>query len=182
MSYVIFLHGTSSSGKSTLAREIQARSDVPFWHFASDQFVEVGMLPKRINDGGSFDWSHHRPKFFKAFHYCIESVLKAGNNIILEHIIENKRWHSLLQEILTPYDMFFVGVHCPVATLRKREETRGDRSSGEAEFHLKHVHSYAEYDFEIDTSMNTNEINAQLVLDEWVKREESSFFTTKTAP
>jgi chloramphenicol 3-O phosphotransferase len=53
---IIFLNGASSSGKSTLARSLQATLAEPFLHIASDQFVAAGMLPPRRDDGGPFNW------------------------------------------------------------------------------------------------------------------------------
>jgi chloramphenicol 3-O phosphotransferase len=181
MAYIIFLNGTSSSGKSTLAREIQSQSDIPFWHLASDQFVEAGMLPKIVNDGGEFDWSINRPKFFDAFHSCIKSILLAGNNIILDHIIESQEWFRELQQDLNTFDMFFVGVHCPLNVIQKREELRtdrhiGNRYLGEAEYHLAHVHTYSAYDFEIDTSEQSVEQTALNVIKAWSGRGPSRFF------
>jgi chloramphenicol 3-O phosphotransferase len=147
MSYIIFLNGTSSAGKSTISKELQAVMNIPLWHFASDQLVEAGMLPKRENDGGPFDWRFDRPKFFDAFHACIRSIADAGNNIIVDHVIESQKWFEYLASSLIKHDVFFVGIHCPMEVFRKREEKRGDRYIGEAEYHLRHVHSYGKYDF-----------------------------------
>jgi chloramphenicol 3-O phosphotransferase len=184
MAKIIFLHGTCSSGKSRLAKELQAQLQIPFWHFASDQLVEAGMLPKRVNDGGVFDWKHNRPIFFDAFHGCIKAVLDAGNNIVLDHIIESNEWYKQLQNLLIKHDLFFVGIHCPIHILRERELARNDRHignrySGEAEYHLKHVHTYSDYDFEVDTSEQSTEITAEILSHAWEKRERvSKFFGT----
>ena len=180
MSKVIFLHGTSSSGKSTLAKELKSKAPIPFWHFSSDQLVEAGVLPEAKNDGGAFDWSINRPLFFKAFHGCIESILDSGNNIILDHIIECNEWYVELQHILKKHDLFFVGVYSPMELLQSREKARqdqhiGNRYIGEAEYQLKHVHSFSEYDFELDTSKHSNEKNAELILKAWQNRATSKF-------
>jgi len=181
MSKIIFLNGTSSSGKTTLAREIKSIASIPFWHFASDQFVEADMLPRRENDGGLFDWRTNRPKFFNAFHLCIKAILDTENDMILDHIIESTGWCDELREILTGHDVFFVGIHCPVEILREREINRSDRDIGnrfvgEAEYHLKSVHSYAHYDFEIDSSEQSAQQTAKMVLSAWSERGATNFF------
>lgn len=181
MAKVIFLHGTSSAGKSTLSKAIQSQIDLPFWHYASDQLVEAGMLPKRINDGGAFDWKINRPKFFRAFHLCIKAVLDSGNDIILDHIIESDEWYEELKVLLVEHDLFFVGVHCPIDVLREREIKREDRNignryRGEAEYHLTHVHSYSEYDIEINSNEKSVEDTASDVIEAWSKRTQSKFF------
>ena len=181
MSYIIFLNGTSSSGKSTLAHEIQRQAEIPFWHVASDQFVEAGMLPKRVNDGGKFDWRKNRPKFFAAFHCCVKAILATGNNIILDHIIESQDWFQELQLELADFELFFVGVHCPLVVIEEREKHRtdrhiGNRYLGEAKYHLQHVHTYSAYDYEIDTSVGSVAENAAKVLDAWGHKGKSKFF------
>jgi hypothetical protein len=42
---IIFIHGASSSGKSTLARAIQTQISEPFWHVSIDHIRDSGMLP-----------------------------------------------------------------------------------------------------------------------------------------
>lgn len=45
MSHIIFLHGASSSGKSTIARSLQAKIEKPFWHISIDHLRDSGVLP-----------------------------------------------------------------------------------------------------------------------------------------
>ena len=71
---IILLNGPSSAGKTTIARAIQQLIDEPFWHVASDQFVESRMLPNRRADGGDFAWQVMRPRFFDAFHRCLPAI------------------------------------------------------------------------------------------------------------
>ncbi len=181
MSFIIFLHGTSSSGKSTLARELKAQASIPFWHFSSDQLVEADVLPRRESDGGPFDWGINRSKFFSAFHNCIKAILDSGNNVILDHIIESQDWYFKLRTLLSGHDLFFVGIHCPLDILREREASRpdshiGNRYLGEAEYHLKHVHTYSDYDLELDTSQCSTAECAEIVLEGWSGRARSKFF------
>jgi chloramphenicol 3-O phosphotransferase len=181
MADIIFLNGTSSSGKSTISKKLKERSDVPFWHFASDQLVEAGMLPKQISGSGAFDWHINRPKFFEAFHQCIKSIADAGNNIILDHIIESDAWFEQLLSLLADHDVFYVGIHCPIEILRAREELRGDkqignRYLGEAEYHLNHVHRYGTYDFELDSSLQSPDESAEIIFEAWVRRNSKGYF------
>jgi chloramphenicol 3-O-phosphotransferase len=45
MAQIIFLHGASSSGKSTIAKALQARIEKPFWHISIDHLSDAGVLP-----------------------------------------------------------------------------------------------------------------------------------------
>jgi chloramphenicol 3-O phosphotransferase len=49
---IIFINGASSSGKSTIARALQARLEDPFWHISIDHLREAQVLPfDRIRSG-----------------------------------------------------------------------------------------------------------------------------------
>lgn len=173
---IILLNGPSSAGKSTLAKAIQSRIDQPFWHVASDQFVEAGMLPGRRDEGGDFAWTAMRPRFFHAFHRCLGAIAGAEHNLIVDHVIEFETWMHELVELLAPYDVFFVGVHCPLEELERREHARGNRTIGEARDHLRVVHSFAPYDYELDSSIATPEHNAEQVIRAWRARGMPSAF------
>lgn len=87
---IIFLHGASSSGKSTLARGLQLALDEPFWHFSIDHLNAAEVLPKERIRSGEVPWEELRDQFFDGFHRCIPVLAEAGNNLIVEHIIETQ--------------------------------------------------------------------------------------------
>jgi chloramphenicol 3-O phosphotransferase len=172
---IILLNGPSSAGKTTIARAVQQTIDAPFWHVASDQFVESRMLPNRRAEGGDFGWQIMRPRFFAAFHRCLPAIASAGNNLVVDHVIEFADWMRDLVELLAPFDVFFVGVHCPLPELERRERERGDRMIGEARDHLQVVHSFGQYDYEIDSTDDSN-VNAQRIIAAWQGRTAPSAF------
>lgn len=176
MAKLILLNGASSAGKSTLARAIQRQVAEPFWHVASDQFVEAGMLPQRRQEGGDFSWAIMRPRFFNAWHRCLPAIASAGNNLIIDHVIEFQAWMDDLVMLLQPYDVFFVGVHCPLDELERRERQRGNRAIGEGRDHLQVVHTFGPYDFELDTSLASPEVNAGRLIAAWQARMHPSAF------
>lgn len=107
---IILLNGASSSGKSTLARGLQATLEEPFWHFSIDHLIAANVLPKARIDGGEFPWRELRPHFFEGFHRCLPALAAAGNNLIVEHIVETEAWMQRLLYLLSQLDVFFVGV------------------------------------------------------------------------
>jgi chloramphenicol 3-O phosphotransferase len=160
---IIFLNGASSSGKSTLSKKLQAELDDPFLHVSSDQFVAAGMLPSRRDDGGPFDWRHQvRPRFFAGFHRCLPALALAGNNLIVEHIMELPSWRTDLTVLLGGLDVFLVGVRCKLDELDRRERLRGDRRPGEGRtlVELDGIHTFGPYDFDVDPTAG---IDAELV-------------------
>ena len=156
---IILLNGASSSGKSTLARQVQAGLDAPFLHLSSDQLVDGGALPRRREAAGPFNWiDAMRPRFFDGFHRCIPAMAAAGNDLIVDHIIEYAAWRAQLSELLAGLDVFLVGVHCDVGELERRERARGDRRTGEGREHLSEnrIHELGPYDYELDTTVGVD--------------------------
>ena len=133
------------------------------------------MLPNRRAEGGDFGWAIMRPRFFGAFHRCLPAIARAENNLVVDHVIEFADWMRELVELLAPFDVFFVGVHCPLAELERRERERGDRMIGEARDHLAVVHSFGQYDYEIDSTNDPSE-NAQRTIAAWQRRTAPSAF------
>jgi chloramphenicol 3-O phosphotransferase len=158
---IIMLNGASSSGKSTLAKALQAAMAGPFLHVSSDQLVDAGMLPRRADDGGPFDWQHRvRPRFF------------AGNDLVVDHIIEYPAWREELARLLTGLDVFLVGVHCDLDEIDRRERLRGDRRPGEGRAHVTDnlIHTLGPYDLEVDTTTGVTPKLVRAVLDAWQQR------------
>ncbi len=159
-SRIIFLSGTSSAGKTTLAKALQGVLDRPYFHLASDQLVEAGALPGRREEGGRFAWAEVRPRFFAGFHRSLAAYAAAGNCLVVDHVLEHAVWLRECAGLLVPFEVFFVGVHCPLNELERRERARGDRRIGEAAEHLQVVHGFSPYDFEVDTSTHSPRENA----------------------
>ncbi len=172
---IILVNGASSSGKSTLSKALQAKLEQPFWHYSSDHLVAANILPQARIKSQEFLWSDLRPQFFAGFHDSLPALAKAGNNLIVEHVIETQEWMRLLLELLAPFDVFFVGVHCPLPELERRELERRDRKIGEAREHLAFVHTFGVYDLEIDATNNLD-ANVQTIISAWKTRKKPSAF------
>ena len=176
---IILINGASSSGKSTLARQLQQILPIPFWHFSFDHFRDSNALPMARILSGEIDWSIMRPAVFDGFHRCLPALAGAGNNLIVEHIIENEIWMTDLVKLLSGLDVFFVGLHCPLPELERRERERGNRRVGQARIDYQIVHSFTEYDLEID-AMQSNQTNVTKLADAWKSRQMPSAFDKMT--
>ena len=174
---IIFLHGASSSGKSTLARTLQAVLDEPFLHVSSDQLVDAGLLPERREQGGPFDyWHQMRPRFFAGFHRCLPALAAAGNDLIVDHVIEFASWRRELATLLAGLDVYLVGVHCDLDEIDRRERERSDRRVGEGRTHVQidGIHTFGPYDLEVDTTAAVSADLAESVLAAWRQRTPDS--------
>jgi chloramphenicol 3-O phosphotransferase len=172
---IILVNGASSSGKSTLCVALQAVLDEPFWHYSIDHLRDSGVLPAARITRGDFSWPVMREAFFDGFHRCLPVLAQAGNNLIVEHIVETEAWMSRLLVLLAPIDVFFVGLHCPLPELERRERERGNREDGEARRDNAIVHTFGAYDCEVDASGHSA-ANARVVQDAWRSRRRPSAF------
>jgi chloramphenicol 3-O phosphotransferase len=172
---IILLDGASSAGKSTIARARQARIDQPFWHLSIDHLRENGVLPMERILRGEFDWRAMRSAFFEGFHRALPALAGAGNDLVVEHIVETREWMVRLLELLAELDVYFVAVRCPLAELERREAARGDRPAGDARRDFETLHRFALYDLELDGTKPAAE-NAGALLAAWRQRARPSAF------
>ena len=160
---VIFLNGCISAGKSSIARELQSGLPTPYLLTGIDD--AFAMLPQKLHghkDGFYFDRDDAnkvRLNFgafglatLKAHRRACTAIAKSGVNLILDEVVLTQDmaedWISIFEAI----DVFWVGVHCSLEELNRREIARGDRVHGQAEGQYNSVHKHLEYDCEIDTS------------------------------
>lgn len=172
---IILLNGASSAGKSTLARGLQAVLPEAFWHYSIDHILAANILPHERIKQGDFAWRDLRPAFFDGFHNSIPALAEAGNNLIVEHIVETRPWMDRLLHLLGPLDVFFVGIHCPLPELERREKARGDRPIGDARRDFETTHTFGFYDFEVNSTQPLNQ-NVQAVVTAWQTRRHPHAF------
>lgn len=170
---IILINGPSSSGKTTLALALQKQLDVPFIRFSFDLFLDHKAFPSEQIRSGRFSWEQMRPSVFRGLHRCLPALATAGNNIIFDHIIETRAWLYELVSLVSGLDVFFVGLHCSLPELERRELQRGDRRPGEARQDFATVHSIPTYDLEIN-SEHPLEDNVALLVHAWKKRKRPS--------
>lgn len=175
MSGIIFLHGPSSSGKSTLARAVQAKSDTFLYHYSIDHLRDSGVVPMARIKRGEFQWREHRAAFFEGYHRSVAAFADAGNSVLVEHILDTPGWLERLQELLAPHRVLFVGLHLALDELNRREAARGDREMGSAEADFHSIHKGMRYDLGLDTASDLA-LNVDRVLAAWADPPARSAF------
>ncbi|UXY15659.1 chloramphenicol phosphotransferase CPT family protein [Chitiniphilus purpureus] len=164
---VIVLNGTSSSGKSALARALQEQLPEQFINFSIDS-VLYGLPASDLArmqrgepiDRAGYSWT----ALVRGYHYALPSLLQAGLKLIVDNAwCEAEETQELLTE-LAGYPVTLVAVHCDAAILAAREAARGDRAPGLSAWELPRVHAWMDYDLQIDTStISADDAAAQLV-------------------
>ncbi len=96
-------------------------------------------------------------------HNTIAALALVGQNVIVDHVINDKKHLVECLELLSTYPVTFVKVHCPIEELERREQERGDRPVGLAKSQMESVHANREYDLTVDTSkFNSQECALQI--------------------
>jgi hypothetical protein len=79
----------------------------PFLHVSPDHLAASGMPPVRRDRDGPFAWRDQtRPRFFAGFHRCLPALAAAGDDLIVEHIIEFRAWREDLARLLEGPDVW----------------------------------------------------------------------------
>jgi chloramphenicol 3-O phosphotransferase len=158
----ILLNGTSSSGKTSIARAIQKMASVPFLYASVDAFTD--MFDWDVIVGGEL-WQECDRAGVAIFHRALPALLSSRFPVVIDHVLEESQWHQECHDALKGYRVLSVGVHCPLELLREREKARGDRGIGLAERQYPRVHRHGVYDLEVDTSKSSPKECAQRILD-----------------
>jgi chloramphenicol 3-O phosphotransferase len=168
----VFLNGTSSSGKTTLARALQQRLPLPFLHVALDQFRDglpdryrglnspegtsgaqgLNVVPDAASGITRIVFGEHGQRMLKGMRRAMATMVQSGNNIIIDDIILES---AFLHDYLGVFDglpLYFVGVRCPPHVIEEREAARPGRFPGTAMGHLEVCHAHDSYDIEVNTS------------------------------
>lgn len=177
MPNVIYLNGPSSSGKTTLAKELQESLTEPYLYLSIDQIIDC--MPQNMNNwkGGEstlgFSWqevedakgeSTYRlrkgplaEKICQTFKEMASLLISEEYNLIIDDIAleigEVEEWKELLKN----YSTLYVGVKVPLDVLEEREKIRGDRMIGSARGQYFTVHQGVDYDLMIDTHEESTE-------------------------
>jgi chloramphenicol 3-O phosphotransferase len=170
---IIVLNGGSSSGKSTLARCLQAVLPNPWLTLSVDDFLNA-MPPAMLTseDGiviapdGQITVGPGLRALEAAWSQGVAAMARAGAGIILDLVLlqgaeGQKRWREVLRGI----KVFWVGVRCDPLVAAAREAARGDRVPGMAALQADRVHRGMMYDMEVDTSRASPEDCARRIAD-----------------
>ncbi|MET8532073.1 chloramphenicol phosphotransferase CPT [Streptomyces sp. NPDC005065] len=160
MTQMIVLNGGSSSGKSGIARCLQALLPEPWLSFGVDTLIEAMPASVRTSDAGIVFAPDGEvivgPEFRTLETAWIEglaTMARAGARIIVDEVFlggaaSQQRW----QQALGGLQVLWVGVRCDGTIAAGREVARGDRVAGMAVSQADAVHRGVLYDLEVDTT------------------------------
>lgn len=166
---IIFLNGTSSSGKSSIARELLSVLDETCFHLAVDQFHAMRSKRELADEA---ELRAVLLRTWSGFHRAVAGMAAAGNDVVVDHLF-SERWRlDECLELFPAADVVLVGVRCPLPELERREAERSDRPVGLAARQFVQVHAHGVYDIEVDTSTATP-LECALQIKEFLPRRPS---------
>jgi chloramphenicol 3-O phosphotransferase len=151
---IVILNGASSAGKSSLAKSLQSVMLEPFLHLSIDH--EAFLFPNHCYDMQQLS-DEELTRFWSAFIHSVALYAKFGNRIIFDTVSDSDWVVDECCKAFKACNVYFIGIHCSLEVLRRREIERGDREIGQAERQLLTVHRYGTYDFTVDTTELTSE-------------------------
>ena len=151
------LNGGSSSGKSGIARCLQAVLPDPWLALGVDMLIQA--MPPGMPAGIEFssDGAVIVGPGFRALEAAwmegIAAMARAGARILVDDVFvggvaSQQRWKRALGTLR----VLWVGVRCDGAVAEGREIARGDRVTGMAASQAEVVHQGVVYDLQVDTT------------------------------
>lgn len=174
--------GVSSSGKTSVAKEIQNQSSEEYLLVGFDHAVES--LDKKYWPGGShekegFYYEQVKTKhgefpelrhgavgaqFLKDMMKDIIALANDGKNLIIDFVMSDEE-HAALVAGCEDSKIISVGIKPPLDEVIRREKARGDRKEGIAEAAYENFYQGKTFDLLVDTKELTPSKSAEQILD-----------------
>jgi chloramphenicol 3-O phosphotransferase len=169
---VIVLNGVSSSGKTTLARSLQAIFAASWLLLGIDDLIRA--MPNQGLEDGSLlhigengrvhlgpGWRDLEASWYRG----VAAIVASGPGVIFDEVfLDGRKTQERLRESFGGLGVLWVGVKCDREIARAREALRPDRIPGMAESQAALVHEGVVYDMTVDTSHASPESCAAEVL------------------
>ena len=159
---IVYLSGLTSTGKSSIVKALQSRSDHLWCALGFDLFEET--LPVWAADDSAL-----YARAIRAMYAAAKSFSDQGVDVLIDGLLMDQPGlaphGSAVEETFAGYPLTLVQVTCPFDELRQRNIARGDRRPDQSEQQAKLVDPNAKYHIVLDTSARTPEQCAQALLD-----------------
>jgi chloramphenicol 3-O phosphotransferase len=167
---IIYLNGTSSSGKTSVANRLHETLLGPWLN------VQADYLFTRLTEPDP--WTVQ--PVVSAIPVFAATAARGGVGVIVDGLLATRTWLKDAADRLADHRAFLVAVRCPLAELERREAARSDRRIGNAREQFGLVHAHDIYDFVVDTSVGDPATCAARIA-EWLATQPEPFaFRTLT--
>jgi chloramphenicol 3-O phosphotransferase len=157
---LIVLNGGSSSGKSGIARCLQAILPGPWLVLGVDTLIQAMPVAMQTSSAGiefAADGEVIVGPEFRAVETAwlagLAAMARAGGRIIVDDVfLGGAATQERLRQAFAGLQVLWVGVRCESAVAEGREIARGDRVTGMAASQAAVVHQGVRYDVQVDTT------------------------------
>jgi chloramphenicol 3-O phosphotransferase len=196
---IILLNGTSSSGKTTVAKKLQERYEGVLLLYGIDTLVQTAFPEKcdyppydeqtiratfREVDGRPRTTLEIMPYMIPIYRTAVEfcrRLSELGYDLIVDEVLFDTRRITQLFGILSGETVYFIGIKPEKEVVVMRERERGDRMSGLAEGLYDEVYNpLFSYDLTLDTGILSPEESADRIIDYISRNEHPKGFTSSS--
>lgn len=129
---IICLNGTSSAGKTAIAKQLQEQLlPTVYLNFSIDSIlytVPPSALYRMTHGEDIADLNY--PQLVRSFHACVARLVEMGNFLVIDNAMDRAEHAIDLLERVQACSLLLVGVHCSLDELNRRERQRQDRTIG----------------------------------------------------
>ncbi len=155
---IIYINGTSSSGKTSVAKELQKLRPEPYFYFSIDTLLyslyeeDVKAIMGHQTYRQKLNWE----SVFEGYFASVAALANAGNNVIADCPVYSQKLGQYFQKHLGSIDnRLTVKLDCPLLVLEERERNRGDRAIGVAKGQYAGIHKHLDFNLEFDSSKDS---------------------------
>lgn len=114
-------------------------------------------------------------RMLDGFHASIVATIDAGAAVVVDHVLQEKRWLPLLAPVLASRNVYFIGVMCPQPVAQSRIEKRGIKDTETIPHQLQRIHLHDTYDMTVATEEVSSEKIARELIELAVAKAPTAF-------
>lgn len=167
---IVFLNGTSSSGKTSISTELLNQNEISFYHLSIDDFFNglfhdyIDFINTKYAEDVQGPTHIIIEPLITLFYSTIKFMSVMGTNIVVDTVNDTDDRFNTFLGLLMDHPVLLVGVTCSKEELIRREKLRGDREIGLAISQYDKVYCLNEYDLELNTETLSPDECANLIL------------------
>ena len=156
---IIILNGPSSSGKSTLSRNLQKIWPTPLYSLSYD-LVEEEMSPYPYSRRSYEGCPHPVEDFLDMMYTSAAAIARKGRDVVIDNcLFDTESIDEMCRDRLNGLEQIWVRIKLDQDELDCREKARGNRAIGKARWQAEHItpKDDSAYDVIVDTSNPSKE-------------------------
>lgn len=161
---IIYLNGVTSTGKTSISRELQQQSDKIIYNLSNDMIAYI-LDRNRYNN-------NYWETLFNTIYimYDIAVMLaEKGHDVIIDGMIVNPPGitghYEHIKNVFSASNLIIVEVFCPLEECKRRNIVRGDRGVDQSDNQYKTMVKDVVHDFSVNTLLNDSNTCARQILE-----------------